>query len=108
MSSFARTLAIKVEDYVTLRRSLGYAFQKQAATLRALVQYAKVGQLDGPLTRDMALNFVFSWEGTAKVVPLGTESFVASASISRYTTHGPRHSIRAHYPEVAPFRHHAY
>jgi integrase len=65
MSSFARTLAIKVEDYVTLRRSLGYAFQKQAATLRALVQYAKVEQLDGPLTRDMALNFVFSWEGTA-------------------------------------------
>jgi integrase len=65
MSSFARTLAIKVEDYVALRRSLGYAFQKQAATLRALVQYAKVGQLDGPLTRDMALNFVFSWEGTA-------------------------------------------
>jgi integrase len=48
-----------------LRRSLGYAFQKQAATLRALVQYAKVEQLDGPLTRDMALNFVFSWEGTA-------------------------------------------
>jgi hypothetical protein len=41
MSSFARTLAIKVEDYVTLRRSLGYAFQKQAPTLRALVQYAK-------------------------------------------------------------------
>ncbi|MGO9998612.1 MAG: tyrosine-type recombinase/integrase [Acetobacteraceae bacterium] len=65
MSSFARTLAIKVEDYVTLRRSLGYAFQKQAPTLRALVQYAKVGQLDGPLTRDMALNYVFSWEGTA-------------------------------------------
>ena len=65
MSSFARTLAIKVEDYVTLRRSLGYAFRKQAATLRALVQYAKVEQLDGPLTRDMALNFVFSWEGTA-------------------------------------------
>jgi integrase len=30
-----------------------------------LVQYAKVEQLDGPLTRDMALNFVFSWEGTA-------------------------------------------
>ena len=65
MSSFTRTLAIKVEDYVTLRRSLGYAFQKQAATLRALVQYAKVEHLDGPLTRDMALNFVFSWEGTA-------------------------------------------
>jgi integrase len=65
MSSFARTLATRVEDYITLRRSLGYSFQKQAATLRALVQYAEIEQLDGPLTRDMALNFVFSWDGTA-------------------------------------------
>jgi integrase len=64
MSSFARTLATRVEDYITLRRSLGYSFQKQAATLRALVQYAEIEQLDGPLTRDMALNFVFSWDGT--------------------------------------------
>ena len=65
MSSFARTLATRVEDYITLRRSLGYSFQEQAATLRALVQYAEIEQLDGPLTRDMALNFVFSWDGTA-------------------------------------------
>ena len=33
MSSFAKTLAARVEDYLTLRRSLGYSFQKQAATL---------------------------------------------------------------------------
>jgi integrase len=65
MSSFARALATRVEDYITLRRSLGYFFQKQAATLRALVQYAEIEQLDGPLTRDVALNFVVSWGGTA-------------------------------------------
>ena len=65
MSSFARILAIKVEDYITLRRSLGYSFRKQAATLRALVLYAEVEQLDGPLTQDVALKFVFSREGTA-------------------------------------------
>ena len=108
MSSFARTLANKVEDYVTLRRSLGYAFQKQAATLRALVRYAKVEQLDGPLTRDMALNFVFSWEGTANGRATRHGVVRRFASISRYTIHGPRRSIRAHYPEVAPFRRHAY
>jgi integrase len=65
MNSFVRTLATKVEDYITLRRSLGYSFRKQAATLRALVRYAEVEQLDGPLTRDTVLKFVFSWEGTA-------------------------------------------
>ena len=109
MSSFARTLAIKVEDYVTLRRSLGYAFQKQAATLRALVQYAKVEQLDGPLTRDMALNFVFSWEGTAngRAIRHGVVRRFCEY-LARYTTHGRRHSIRAHYPEVVLFRRHAY
>lgn len=65
MSSFAKALAARVEDYLTLRRSLGYSFQKQAATLRALVRHAEAEQLDGPLTRDMALTFVFSWPGTA-------------------------------------------
>jgi integrase len=65
MSTFAKTLADRVEGYIALRRSLGYAFQNQAAMLRALVRYVEAGQLDGPLTRDMALSFVFSWEGTA-------------------------------------------
>jgi integrase len=65
MSIFARELADKVEGYIALRRSLGYAFDKQAAVLWALSRYVEAGQLDGPLTRDMALNFVFSREGTA-------------------------------------------
>jgi hypothetical protein len=65
MSTFAKTLAEKVEDYVALRRSLGYAFRKQAAILRKLVRYVEVRQLDGPLTRNVAIDFLFSWEGTA-------------------------------------------
>ena len=65
MSGFAKTLADKVEGYIALRRSLGYAFHKQAAILRALPRYVAAEELDGPLTRDMALGFVFSWEGTA-------------------------------------------
>jgi integrase len=65
MSSFAKTLADRVEDYITLRRSLGYSFHKQASTLRALVRYVDVEQIDGPLTQEMALNFVLSWDGTA-------------------------------------------
>lgn len=65
MSTFAKTLADRVEVYVELRRSLGYAFHKQAAILRALVRYVKAEQLEGHLTRDMALNFVLSWDGAA-------------------------------------------
>ncbi|MBV8455490.1 MAG: tyrosine-type recombinase/integrase, partial [Acetobacteraceae bacterium] len=65
MSSFAKILAERVEGYIALRRSLGYAFQKQATTLRALVRYVEARHLDGPLTRELALGFVISWPGTA-------------------------------------------
>jgi integrase len=65
MSSFTWLLATKVEGYITLRRSLGYSFHKQAATLRALAQYVEAERLDGPLTREMALKFLISWKGTA-------------------------------------------
>ena len=64
MSAFAKILAEKIERYIALRRSLGYSFKKQAATLRALAQFVETEQLDGPLTRGMALNFVLSWDGT--------------------------------------------
>jgi integrase len=64
MSVFARILAEKIESYIALRRSLGYSFKKQAATLRALARFVETEQLDGPLTRGMALNFVLSWDGT--------------------------------------------
>jgi integrase len=65
MSGFPKTLTDRVEGYIALRRSLGYAFRKSAAILRALAQYVAAEELDGPLTRDLALRFVLSWEGTA-------------------------------------------
>ena len=65
MSRFARELADRVESYIALRRSLGFAFQKQASVLRALARYVEAAQLEGPLTRDRALGFIFSREGTA-------------------------------------------
>lgn len=33
--------------------------------LRALARYVEAGQFDGSLTREMAINFIFSWEETA-------------------------------------------
>ena len=65
MSTFAKLLADRVEGYIALRRSLGYEFEKSSAILRRLARYVGAGQLDGPLTRDMAIKFIFSWEGTA-------------------------------------------
>ena len=64
MNGFAKTLADRAEAYIGLRRSLGYSFSKQAATLRALVRYVEQHTLGGPLTRAMALDWVLSWEGT--------------------------------------------
>ena len=51
MSVFAKMLAEKVQSYIELRRSLGYAFKKQAATLRAFVRHVESERLDGPLTK---------------------------------------------------------
>jgi integrase len=65
MSSFTMALADRVEGYIILRRSLGYSFLKQAATLRTLVRYVEAEQIDGPLTQEMTLNFVISSNGTA-------------------------------------------
>ncbi|RJT23239.1 integrase [Mesorhizobium waimense] len=65
MSAFFKMLAEKVESYIELRRSLGYSFKKQAATLRALARFVETEHLDGPLTQSMALNFVLSIEGAA-------------------------------------------
>jgi integrase len=64
MNTFAKELADKVEGYIALRRSLGYAFEKQAATLRELAQYVVAQRLDGPMTQNAALAFLFSRKGT--------------------------------------------
>ncbi len=65
MTAFARFLGEKAEHYIDLRHSLGYAFSKQAGTLRAFVCYVERAQLDAPATRTMALDFVLSFGGAA-------------------------------------------
>jgi integrase len=65
MTVFATFLSEKIERYIELRRSLGYAFDKQAATLRAFVRHVERSRLDGPATRTMALDFVLSFRGAA-------------------------------------------
>ena len=65
MTAFAGFLREKAERYIELRRSLGYAFNKQAGTLRAFVRYVERAELDAPATRAMALNFVLSFSGAA-------------------------------------------
>ena len=65
MTDFAVFLGEKVERYIELRRSLGYAFNKQAGTLRAFVRYVERSRWDAPATRTMALDFVLSFGGAA-------------------------------------------
>jgi integrase len=65
MRTYTGFLAEKVERYIELRCSLGYTFSKQAGTLRAFVRHVEASEPDGPVTRDMALNFVLSFNGPA-------------------------------------------
>lgn len=66
MTAFAAFLGEKVERYIELRRCLGFAFNKQAGTLRAFVRYLERSQLDAPANRTMALDFVLSFGGAAQ------------------------------------------
>lgn len=65
MTAFAAFLSERAERYIELRRSLGYAFNKQAGTLRALVRFVERSGLAAPATRRMALDFVLSFGGAA-------------------------------------------
>ena len=65
MTAFATFLSEKIERYIELRRSLGYAFDTQAGTLRAFVRHVERSRLDGPATRTIALGFVLSFRGAA-------------------------------------------
>jgi integrase len=60
MNDYPQRFTVLVENYIALRRSLGYAFQKQAATLGVLRQYVEGNNFAGPLTQEMALQFVLS------------------------------------------------
>jgi len=65
MNAFSIKLGEHVEAYVSLRRALGFSLAKQAAILRALVNYVDAEQHGGPLCRRTVLGFIYSWEGTA-------------------------------------------
>lgn len=65
MNAFSVKLGEHAEAYVALRRGLGFSLAKQAAILRALVDYVDAEQIDGPLCRRTVLGFIYSWEGTA-------------------------------------------
>ena len=60
-------LAIKTDDYIGLRRSLGYAFNTQAATLRTFQDFVKQCHHPGPLTRQLAMEYVLSCNVTPNV-----------------------------------------
>ncbi|SMG61255.1 tyrosine-type recombinase/integrase [Paraburkholderia susongensis] len=63
MNDFARSLDLRVQDYIELRQSLGYVFRKQAGTLRAFSRYVQHHDDPGPFNRDLALRFVVSEPG---------------------------------------------
>jgi len=67
MSDFADRLAAKVGDYIFLRRSLGHAFEMQAATLKAFHRFFTKQGHPGPLTGDLAIAFVLACEVTPNV-----------------------------------------
>jgi integrase len=67
VSSFARLIALKVDDYVQFRRGLGHAFVSQAATLRAFRDFVKADGRTGPITQALAIAFVLSTDVTPNV-----------------------------------------
>jgi integrase len=60
MTTFATTVATSVEGYITLQRSLGYQFRKQAASLLAFLRYVRSTHALGPLSQALALDFVMA------------------------------------------------
>ena len=106
MSVFAKMLAEKVQSYIELRRSLGYAFKKQAATLRAFVRHVESEQLDGPLTQGHGAQLrLIVCRAPPTAGPLVMECSAAFASISPSTTREPKRLILAPFPGPAPFHH---
>jgi integrase len=65
MIGFSQSLAERIDGYVRLRRSLGYEFRKQAATLRSFLRYVDEGGHEGPVTQGLAVAFVVASAGTA-------------------------------------------
>jgi integrase len=60
MTAFASTVGISVQRYIALQHSLGYQFQKQAASLQAFLRYLRSRHSQGPLSQALALQFVMA------------------------------------------------
>ena len=67
MSALARLLADRIQRYVQLRRSLGYDYRKQAATLLAFCRFVENTGNSGPLTQKLVLAFIVSCDVTPNV-----------------------------------------
>lgn len=67
MSAFDELLAESVRGYVRLRRSAGYDFRSQAATLESFRLFVEQRGYAGPLTREIAMVFVLSQAVTPNV-----------------------------------------
>lgn len=101
MIAFAAFLGEKVERYIELRRSLCYAFSKQAGTLRTFVRYAERSQLAAPATRTVALDFVLSFGAPSTVLPLAT---AYSADSTSTWSSSPRRTEALERPSLGPGR----
>lgn len=64
MTDFPTALAVGADKYIDLQHALGYQFRKQAASLRAFVRYVSSSNAKGPLTQDLALDFVMTCDLT--------------------------------------------
>lgn len=67
MNAFIGHLDEHITRYVALRRALGYAFDSQAATLRAFGSFVQRREDPGPLTQQLVLAFVLSCDVTPNV-----------------------------------------
>ena len=65
MNDFSKALGTSIGNYIELQHSLGYAFRKQASTLHAFLRYVEGGQVQGPLTQEIVLDFVRLRDATA-------------------------------------------
>jgi len=102
MSVFAKMLAEKVQSYIELRRSLGYAFKKQAGILRAFVRHVESSSWR-PLTKGMRSTSSYRLPALPTAEPPVMECSAAFASISPSTTRRPKRLIVAPFPDPAPF-----
>jgi integrase len=60
MSTFINSLATSIDRYLALQHSLGYQFDTQATSLRALLRHVRITHARGPLSQALALECVMA------------------------------------------------